>query len=191
MTRTFAYLRVSTSEQTTANQLLAIRQAGFEVPDSRFVAETISGGVMAMERPAFRALVDHKLEAGDTLVVLKLDRLGRDNIDVQQTINLLSQRGIKLISLDLGNQDLLSSEGKLMLQIFAAFAEFEKSRIKERTRAGLLRAKEEGKTLGRPSVTSAPAVQALRAEGYSQSSVARELGVSLRTVKNYWNVTEL
>ncbi|EMX3439724.1 recombinase family protein, partial [Escherichia coli] len=85
MSRTFAYCRVSTSEQSTENQIMAIRQAGYEVPENRVVSETVSGGVQAMKRKGFADMVTHKLEAGDRLVVLKLDRLGRDNIDVQQT----------------------------------------------------------------------------------------------------------
>ncbi len=84
--RTFIYCRVSTREQDTQNQVLAIERAGYKVPESRVISEDISGSVQAMQRPKFRAMVEHKLEAGDQLVVLKLDRLGRDNIDVQQTI---------------------------------------------------------------------------------------------------------
>lgn len=96
MSRTFAYCRVSTSEQTTENQIVAIRQAGYDVPDNRVVSETVSGGVQAMQRKAFTDMVTHKLEDGDRLVVLKLDRLGRDNIDVQQTIAMLVDKGLTL-----------------------------------------------------------------------------------------------
>ncbi|WP_198511692.1 recombinase family protein, partial [Bacillus subtilis] len=76
------------------------------------------------------------LESGDMLVVLKLDRLGRDNIDVQQTIEMLIHKGVRVVSLDLPIPDLSSSEGKLMLRMFSAFAEFEKDRIRERTQEG-------------------------------------------------------
>lgn len=89
MSRTFAYCRVSTSEQTTENQIMAIRQAGYDVIDNRVVSEVVSGGVQAMQRKAFADMVNHKLESGDRLVVLKLDRLDRDNIDVQHTIAML------------------------------------------------------------------------------------------------------
>lgn len=65
MSRTFAYCRVSTSEQTTENQIMAIRQAGYDVIDNRVVSEVISGGVQAMSRKAFADMVTHKLEAGD------------------------------------------------------------------------------------------------------------------------------
>ena len=139
--RTFAYCRVSTTEQTTQNQIIAIRQKGYEVSDSRIVSETVSGSIEAMKREQFKMLINHQMETGDMLVVLKLDRLGRDNIDVQNTINLLTQKGIKVVCLDLPVADLSSAEGKLMLQMFAAFAEFERNRIRERTKEGIERAK--------------------------------------------------
>jgi len=189
MSRTFAYCRVSTSEQSTENQIMAIRQAGYDVPDNRFVSETVSGGRMAMQRQGFADLVTHKLEEGDRLVVLKLDRLGRDNIDVQQTIEMLLKKGIDVVSLDLPVRNLASAEGKLMLQMFSAFAEFEKSRIAERTKEGLTRAKKEGKKLGRPMATDTlKRVQEAKAKGLSQSKVANALGLGIATIKRHWNL---
>lgn len=188
MSRLFAYCRVSTTEQTTANQILAIRTAGYDVADSRVISEVVSGSREAMKREAFNNLVTNKLEAGDSLVVLKLDRLGRDNIDVQNTVTMLSDKGIKLICLDLPVKDLSSSEGKLMLQMFSAFAEFERNRIRERTQEGLKRAKAEGKTLGRPEATdTTKKVLACKERDMTQSQVARELLISLPTVKRHWN----
>ncbi|EFB3411131.1 recombinase family protein [Escherichia coli] len=189
MSRTFAYCRVSTSEQTTENQIMAIRQAGYDVLDSRVVSEVVSGGVQAMKRKAFSDLVSHKLEAGDKLVVLKLDRLGRDNIDVQQTISMLIDKGIDVVSMDLPASNLASAEGKLMLQMFSAFAEFEKSRITERTKEGLERAKKEGKKLGRPvAKATIHRVQEAKSKGLSQSKAALALGLSLPTIKRNWNI---
>ena len=191
MSRTFAYCRVSTSEQTTENQIMAIRQAGYDVPDNRVVSETVSGGVQAMQRKGFADMVTHKLEKGDRLVVLKLDRLGRDNIDVQQTIAMLVDKGIDVVSLDLPVRNLASAEGKLMLQMFSAFAEFEKSRIIERTKEGLTRAKTEGKKLGRPAATdTVKRVQEAKSRGLSQSKAALDLGLSLPTIKRNWNIKE-
>ncbi|MNZ63823.1 putative DNA-invertase from lambdoid prophage Rac [compost metagenome] len=191
MSRVFAYCRVSTNEQTTDNQILAIRQAGYEVTDNRVISEIVSGGVQAMHRQAFADMVNHKLEAGDQLVVLKLDRLGRDNIDVQQTISMLVEKGIDVVSLDLPVRNLANPEGKLMLQMFSAFAEFEKSRITERTKEGLERAKKEGKKLGRPVATDTrKRVQGARSRGLSQSKAAAELGLSLPTIKRNWNVQQ-
>ena len=191
MGRTFAYCRVSTSEQSTENQIMAIRQAGYAVKDSRVVSETVSGGVQAMQRKAFSNMVTHKLEAGDQLVVLKLDRLGRDNIDVQQTITMLVDKGIDVVSLDLPVRNLSSAEGKLMLKMFSAFAEFEKSRIIERTKEGLVRARKEGKKLGRPvAADTFQRVQEARTKGLSQSKAALALNLSLPTIKRNWNIKE-
>lgn len=186
--RIFAYCRVSTSEQTTDNQVLAIRSAGYEIQQNRVISETVSGSVPAIEREAFKTLVEHKLEAGDSLVVLKLDRLGRDNIDVQHTISMLIEKGVTPVSLDLPIKDLGSSEGRLMLQMFSAFAEFERNRIRERTMEGQARARAEGKRVGRPEATATTVkVQEYKAKGLSQSKVAAATRLSLPTVKRHWN----
>ena len=123
--------------------------------------------------------------------VSTIDRLGRDNIDVQQTILMLMEKGIDVVSLDLPVSNLASTEGKLMLQMFSAFAEFEKSRIIERTKEGLERAKAEGKKLGRPVATDTlKRVQEAKAKGLSQSKAALELGFSLPAIKRNWNIKE-
>lgn len=185
--RVFAYCRVSTTEQTTENQILAIRAAGYEVRKDRIVSETVGGATPAADRTEFNRLID-RLETGDTLVALKLDRLGRNNIDVQQTVQTLCEMQVKVVCLDLPVADLSSSEGKLMLQMFSAFAEFERNRIRERTVEGLERAKAEGKRLGRPAATETTSkVQSLKAGGLTQKQVAETLGISLPTVKRHWN----
>lgn len=188
MSRTFAYCRVSTTEQTTENQIQAILKAGYDVQPNRVISETVSGSVQAMKRPEFSRLMD-KMESGDQLVVLKLDRLGRDNIDIQQTITMLNKRGISVQSMDLPQMDLSSSTGQLMLQMFSAFAEFERNRIRERTADGLARAKAEGKRLGRPSgaASTTTIVQGAKRDGLSQSQAAAKLGLSIATVKRHWN----
>lgn len=184
--RLFAYCRVSTAKQKEDNQVQAILSKGYQIEPHRIVEETISGSIQAMKRPEFARLID-RLEPTDTLVVLKLDRLGRDNIDVQQTISTLSKKGIKVVSLDLPTHDLTSAEGKLMLQMFSAFAEFERERIKERTREGLERAKAEGQILGRPKGSkSAVRVRQCQEQNMSQSDTARHLNISLSTVKRHW-----
>ena len=191
--RIFAYCRCSTSEQDNDNQVLAIRRARqdfADIPDSRFIKETISGSTQAMKRPLFSELVNSRLESGDTLVVLKLDRLGRDNIDVQNTVNQLALKGITLICLDLPISDITSPEGKFMLQVFSAFAEFERGRIRERTQEGLEKAKANGVRLGRPKGVSKhrDAIQVLKRSDLSQSAVAKQLGVGIATVKRNWSV---
>lgn len=187
MSRTFIYSRVSTSEQTTENQRLELESKGYTVPTNRFISETISGGVPAMQRPEFAKLVD-KLEDGDKLVVLKIDRLGRDNIDVQQTIKMLMKKGIEVKSLDLPDRDLASSDGQLVLQMFTAFAEFEKAKIAERTKAGLNRCKANGVKLGRPVATETTRkVQEYKAKKMTQSEIAKLLKCTVLTVKRHWN----
>ncbi|CAM4458701.1 recombinase family protein [Vibrio agarivorans] len=131
--RIFSYCRVLISEQTTDNQVLAIKSAGYEIQHNRVISETTSGSTLAMERQAFRTLVEHKLEPGDSLVVLKLDRLGRDNIDVQHTISMLieKRRNSRFFRSSIKGSRFFN--GRLRLQMFLAFAEFELNRIRERT----------------------------------------------------------
>ncbi|PSU82890.1 resolvase [Photobacterium phosphoreum] len=186
MSRIFGYGRVSTEDQTTEQQQMVMINAGYNVADSRFITEIVSGGVCAMNRPAFKNLINNKIESGDTLVIAKLDRLGRDNIDVQQTVMLLDGMGIKVVILDLPVQDLSTSQGKLMLQMFGAFAEFEKNRISERTKEALQRKKLAGDKLGRPVKEVYQQVQELKATGLSQNKIKIELNVSLSTVRRNW-----
>lgn len=192
MGRTFAYCRVSTLEQTVENQKIAIASAGFQVPEHRVITETISGSCQAMQRKGFQQLIEHKMESGDTLVILKLDRLGRDMIDVMDTLHQLSERCISVISLDLGPIDLISPAGKLQVQVMAAVAEFERNRIRERTREGLTRARVEGKKLGRPAadIERVKAVKRCRQEeGLSIAQTADKLGISIATVKRLQKAT--
>ncbi|MBP5089733.1 recombinase family protein, partial [Pseudomonas chlororaphis] len=85
MARTFLYARVSTEDQTTDNQVQEVQAAGFAVEPQRVITETISGSTMAMERPQFAKLVE-RLEKSDVLIVTKLDRLGRNAMDVRSTV---------------------------------------------------------------------------------------------------------
>lgn len=184
MSRVFAYARVSTVEQVTDNQRGEIAAAGYVIEPRRFMEEKVSGSVPASQRPGFVKLLD-KLEKGDTLVVTKLDRLGRDSIDVQQTVERFASEGVRLVVLQLGNLDLTSSAGSLMVKMLAAVADFERDLIVERTQAGLARAKAEGKKLGRPAKTSEADRQAIRqrlAGGESVSEVARWYEVSRATI---------
>ena len=124
MAQTFAYLRVSTPEQTTENQVQEITASGFRVEPHRIVTETISGCVAISQRPEFARLAD-RFEPGDVLVVTKLDRLGRNAMDVAATVAGLDKAGIKVHCLALGGVDLTS-----------AVAEFERDLLVERTQAG-------------------------------------------------------
>lgn len=184
MPRTFAYLRVSTAGQTTDNQLQEIEAAGFKVEPRRVITETISGNVATSQRRGFTRLVD-RLEAGDVLVVTKLDRLGRNAMDVGSTVARLAELGVRVHCLALGGVDLTSSTGKLTMNVINAVAEFERDLLIERTQAGLSRAKAEGKTLGRPpSLTDdqRKAVEQRLREGAGASVLAREFKTSRYTI---------
>lgn len=182
---TFIYARVSTGGQTTDNQLLEIERAGYE-PDTVY-CDTISGKVPAMERPEFSKMLDTigRTKKPKRLIVSKLDRLGRDAVDILGTVRDLERMGCAVRVLQLGDLDLTSSAGKLVLSTLAAVAEMERDILIERTNAGLARARKEGVMLGRPRVTDDSTAEAIRhqlAEGASVSQVARDHGVSRQTV---------
>jgi len=100
---------------------------------------------------------------------------------------MLEGKGIRVHCLALGGVDLTSAAGKMTMGVLAAVAEFERDLLIERTQAGLERAKKDGKTLGRPTAASREDVQALKAEGLSQSQAAKRLEVSLSTIKRLWS----
>jgi putative DNA-invertase from lambdoid prophage Rac len=183
--RTFAYCRVSTEGQTTENQSREIEGAGFDVKPQRLVAEKVSGSVPAMERAGFSKLVD-RLEEGDVLIVTKLDRLGRNAMDVRSTVDALSHRHVRVYCLQLGGAELTSPAGRMTMGVINAVAEFERDLLIERTQAGLARAKAEGKTLGRPpALTPAQRTDVLqgRQEGRSLGQLAKAYGVSRAAIQ--------
>lgn len=184
MSRVFAYCRVSTNDQNTDNQIQEIKSAGFNVEPQRAITESISGSVQANERPGFKRLLD-KMESGDVLVVSKLDRLGRNAIDVRSTVEKLAAGGIRVHCLALGGVDLTSAAGKMTMQVIAAVAEFERDLLVERTQSGLRRAKGQGKHCGRPptfSKETEETIYARLAQGESISSLAVSMKTSRQTI---------
>lgn len=182
---TFAYARCSTAAQHTENQILEMERAGYEA--DAVYTDTISGKVPAMERPEFRAMMDSiaRTKKPKRLIVSKLDRLGRDSVDILATVRDLEGMGCSVRVLQLGDLDLTSSAGKLVLSTLAAVAEMERDILVERTHAGLARARHEGKTLGRPKATDSAINEEIRAklaQGVSKSQLAKEYGVSRATV---------
>lgn len=185
MARTFAYCRVSSADQTTDNQVQEIAAHGFAVEPKRVVAETVSGSVAARERPGFAKLMD-KLESGDVLIVTKLDRLGRNAMDVRATIETLAKEGVRVHCLALGGMDLTSPAGKMTMGVINAVAEFERDLLIERTQSGLARARASGKALGRPAALSSEAQQQIvqrRKEGVSLGALAKQYGVSRAAIQ--------
>lgn len=184
MSRVFAYCRVSTCDQSNENQIQEIGNAGFKIEPHRIVTETISGSVAATERVEFSKLL-HRIEAGDVLVVTKLDRLGRNAMDVRSTVERLANDGVRVHCLALGGVDLTSPAGKMTMQVIAAVAEFERDLLIERTNAGLRRAKASGIHCGRPqslSQTQVKQINDLLRGGASVASIAKKFGTSRQTI---------
>jgi putative DNA-invertase from lambdoid prophage Rac len=125
------------------------------------------------------------LEAGDVLVVTKLDRLGRNAMDVGSTVAELAEMGVRVHCLALGGVDLASSTGRLTMNVINAVAEFERDLLVERTQAGLSRAKAEGRRLGRPAslmMEQRKEVARRLQEGATVSALAREFKTSRQTI---------
>ena len=184
MARTFAYVRVSTAGQTSDNQVREIEAAGFKVDGRRVVSETVSGSSAIEQRPGFMRLLD-RLEHEDVLIVTKMDRLGRNAIDVATTVSKLADMGVRVHCLALGGVDLTSPAGRMTMSVINAVAQFERDLLIERTQAGLARARAEGAILGRPSTLDAEQQEAVLAAlqtGASVSALARDYGTSRQTI---------
>jgi DNA invertase Pin-like site-specific DNA recombinase len=179
----FGYGRVSTGGQTAENQRLEIERAGYAI--DYWFEDTISGKSHSSQRPQFGKMVE-KLRGGDVLVVSKLDRLGRDAPDVLATVKSLTSMNVEVVVLQLGKLDLGTAAGKLMLAMLAAIAEMERDLLVERTNAGLVRVKREGKKLGRPTKTTpeqrAAIARAFQSNVRSVSELAKTYNISRATV---------
>lgn len=176
----FAYLRVSTDNkgQTTDNQRKLLVDGDFRV-DEFFSEDGVSGSTPAFKRPVFTAMMA-KAKAGDTVIVVAVDRLGRNAVDVLNVIEEFKVRGVKLRVKQFDGVDLTSSTGKMLVTVMAALAEMEKNMLVERTVAGLDRTRAQGTKLGRP-LTIPPAT--LRLMAYEREAN----GASLDTLSSYFD----
>jgi len=141
------YIRVSTTEQNLDLQRDELKRTGCE----KIFEDKISGALSKSERLGLKEAIEYS-RAGDTLVVWKLDRLGRSISDLINIIAELNTKGVSFKTLTGHNIDTTNASGKLIFHIFAALAEFEKELIRERTNAGLKSARARGVVGGRPSV---------------------------------------
>lgn len=148
MSASIAYVRVSTDDQNTNAQRHAI-ESRYKI-HRWFSDEAVSGAIKAKDRGGFGHLLNYVRE-GDSLVVYAVDRLGRNTIDVLETVETLQEKGVAVFSICEGF-DLSTPMGKAMLTMLAAMAELERSNIRERQMSGIKRAKAEGKALGRAKV---------------------------------------
>jgi len=177
MSELLGYARVSTAEQTAGLQEDALRAAGC----SRIWSDTASG--TRTDRPQLAALFD-QLRVGDTLVVWRLDRLGRSLPHLIETIGELQARGVGFKSVQ-ENIDTTTPGGRLVFHVFGALASFERELIQERTLAGLAAARERGRLGGRPTVLSPAKLKQARkmiGEKTPVTEVAQVLGVSRATL---------
>lgn len=159
------YARISTRDQDTDAQRAALERAGCE----RIFEETASGG--RWDRPELQRLLD-QLRPDDTLVVWKLDRLSRSLKDLLRILEILSEKKAAFTSLTEAIET-TSPAGRMMMQMLGAFAEFERAMIRERTTAGLARARAQGRHPGRPSkIKPHQAAEILRAHKNGEKSQA-------------------
>jgi len=172
------YARISTDDQKLDLQHDALRATGCE----KIFDETASGASARL--PVREELLDYA-RRGDTVVVWKLDRLGRSLRDLIEVVNALSERGVGLRSLH-ESIDTTTPAGKLTFHVFGALAEFERDVMRERTQAGLLAARKRGKKLGRPRSLSPEQVEMARTmmanPNLSARHVATQLGVHRSTL---------
>ncbi|HHX48053.1 MAG TPA: recombinase family protein, partial [Brevibacterium sp.] len=146
--RLLGYTRVSTATQDAQLQVDALVEGGVQKRD--VFSDVTSGSRTAIERPGMKRLLDYA-EDGDTVVVWRIDRLGRSLLDVLNTVTLLRGQGVKIRSVSDGI-DPETTSGRMMLGMLATLAEYERELITERVNAGIAAAKQNGTRFGRPPV---------------------------------------
>jgi DNA invertase Pin-like site-specific DNA recombinase len=172
------YARVSTAEQNPELQHDALERVGV----IRTFTDYASGS--SQDRPAWQECLEF-LQPGNVLVVWKLDRVGRSTADLARIVTELDQRGIQFKSLTESFLDTTTADGRLIFHIFAALAEHERSRMLERTRAGLDAARARGRVGGRPSKMTDAKINAARTMHADKTpivEIAQALGVGRMSV---------
>lgn len=177
----YGYARVSTIDQDLALQLDALKHAGCE--DAFIFTDKMPGA--KSERPGLDACLA-KLQTGDTLLVWRLDRLGRSMAHLVTLVEALRKKGIEFKSICDGAIDTTTASGELVFNIFSALAQFERRLIQERTRAGLQAARARGKTGGRKSLSSDdPRVKMAKAlnddNGLDVATICKQMQISRST----------
>ncbi len=169
------YARVSTAEQNTDEQKTHLKAAGA----IRIFEDVISG--RKFDRPGLNELIK-QARSGDSLCVIRLDRLGLSLKELLETVDDLKARGINLVSLE-EKLDTSSAAGELVFHVFGAIAHFERRLISERTRDGIAAARKRGKYPGRPRLDAdtVSAVQKLVASGLNPRQAAKQLGIGRST----------
>lgn len=181
--RLFGYARVSTSQQSLDLQTKRLISEG--VLEHRLFADKASG--KNTDRKGLEDMIN-KLERGDIVLVCKLDRLGRNTLDMIQLIERLDDMGVSVRFLDDG----LSTEGemgKMVITILSAVAQAERSRILERTNEGRIEARSKGIKFGRKQSIDREQIMRMKSEGMGASAIAKELGIARSSVYRIMNET--
>jgi len=176
MTDILGYARVSTGDQDVAGQTMRLTEAGA----SRVFTDVMSG--KSMDRPGLKELLDYA-RSGDTLAVVRLDRLGRSLAELLSTVTLLRERQIALLSLD-EKIDTSSAAGEVIFHVFGAIAHFERRLISERTKDGVAAARAKGRKSGRQplDMSKVDAALTLIEANTSPAEAAKQLGLGRSTV---------
>jgi DNA invertase Pin-like site-specific DNA recombinase len=176
MTGILGYARVSTGDQDVAGQTLRLTQAGV----IKVFTDVRSG--RSMDRPGLATLLEYA-RRGDTLAVVRLDRLGRSLAELLATVAMLKERGIALVSLE-EKIDTTSAAGELIFHVFGAIAHFERRLIAERTKDGIAAARARGKRPGRQPLDTDRIAAALKLvqAGLSPTAAAKQVGLGRSTV---------
>ncbi len=177
MSQIIGYARVSTLEQSTAIQVEQLKALGCSK-----VFEENASGKSTESREQLSALIEYARE-GDTVIVMKLDRLARNTVDALQTIDALTSKNVGIKIMDIGDgTDLTTDTGRMLFTVLSAVAEMERNRILERCNEGRAKAKAEGVHLGRKVSIDHDKVIGLKAQGMGASAIARELGIARNSV---------
>lgn len=176
MSGILGYARVSTGDQDVAGQTARLKQAGA----IKIFTDVKSG--RTMDRPGLADLLAYA-RPGDTLAVVRLDRLGRSMTELLSTVKMLQERGIALLSLE-EKIDTSSAAGELIFHMFGAIAHFERRLISERTRDGVAAARAEGRNPGRPALDEDKlrAALTLVRSGLSPTKAAHQVGLGRSTL---------
>jgi len=178
------YARVSTADQDLSGQIIRLKEAGA----IRVFEDTISG--KQFDRPGLSALIDHA-RPGDSLTIIRLDRLGRSLKELLETVENLKTKNIGLISLE-ERIDTTSAAGELIFHVFGAIAHFERRLISERTKDGIQAARAQGRKPGRPPLEAETllALQNLVEAGMTAGQASKQLGIARSTAYRLIKETE-
>ena len=194
MKKVCIYARVSTDKQTVSNQLQELHKVA-ERHSWEVVAEykdrSISGAKGRDKRPQFDAMLKAaNRREFDVIMSWSVDRLGRSLQHLVEFLGDIQQKGVDLY-LHQQNIDTSTPSGKAMFQMVGVFAEFERAMIQERVKAGLARARKQGKVLGRPKVSESTEadIRKLRATGMGMLAIAKELGIGTSVVQRVVKAT--